>query len=396
MKHFFFFSLVLLLAIPKANAQKNAPPSVTFDVCDVQQKPTVFPLTPYKSAVDQMCSTGVEAWSSGTDSVIYSDINPFVATVREAYLNHRPLVLTPDMIWLLIAQGFAIHVDQNSDSLRKMFVDFDGKKVLKVERDEFVKGSPMNDWQGVFPEFTKQIGENTGQQLLNTTLADFTTTTPTTKAACEVTLMDAMSSYFIYAVYTIGCGIPKITLEGTTADWERLRTKALELRKYKLEWWIDELKPALDEFVDASKGEVNRDFWSKIYDVNYRQIGGGCGGPTTVTEVTGWILKFFPYQSSGEKFVKRSVLTTPLDPHDFTKGLAKADFYWYYAPDGESPIVYQMEFIAGFMGTKLDRKTGALSPEIGWAIRDSGKEGIKDDDKKYEKDIMTPPANGGR
>mgnify|MGYP007000186085 len=31
-----------------------------------------------------------------------------------------------------------------------------------------------------------------------------------------------------------------------------------------------------------------------------------------------------------------------------------------------------------------------LRPEIGWAIRDTGKQGIKDDDANYKDEILNP------
>jgi hypothetical protein len=389
MKHVLFFSLTFFLLLGKTNAQTKAKASVTFDVCDLQPVKNHFPLVPYKSSVDEMCGSGVEAWSKNVDSLVHGDMNPLVACVRDAYLNHRTLILSPDMIWLMISQGFAIHVDQNSDSLRHYFVDFTGKKVLSVERDEFLKGSPDNDWQGVFPEFTKQIGDYTGQELLNTTLVNYSTTGPAEKAAFEVTLMDAMSSYFIYRVVTITCGIPKITLEGTSQDWETLRTKALALKKYDLGWWIDSLKPVLDQFVDASKGKVDKDFWAKIYNYKTTVSGGGCGGPTTRTDISGWITKFFPYSKYGDNYYKRKNISETMEPEYFPSGLSKADFYWLYIVPPINAL-YQMEFIAGFTGYTVN-KSGALRPEIGWAIRDTGKEGVKDEDKKYEKEITTPP-----
>ena len=41
----------------------------------------------------------------------------------------------------------------NHDKLRASFVNFDDKKKLTVQRDEFVKGG-QNDWPSVFSEFS--------------------------------------------------------------------------------------------------------------------------------------------------------------------------------------------------------------------------------------------------
>jgi len=58
----------------------------------------------------EACSTDPSKLISGLPRQIK---NGFVAAVHVAYVNHLPLVLSPDMIWLLIAQAFAIHVDLN-------------------------------------------------------------------------------------------------------------------------------------------------------------------------------------------------------------------------------------------------------------------------------------------
>ena len=43
------------------------------------------------------------------------------------------------------------------EELRSQFVNFDGKKVLGVSVDHFVKGDPKNNWPEVFPQLSKQI-----------------------------------------------------------------------------------------------------------------------------------------------------------------------------------------------------------------------------------------------
>ena len=62
--------------------------------------------------------------------------NEFVQSIHMAYQYHHPLALSPDIIWLAIMQGFAIHVKENSEQLRKQIVDFDGKKEITVVLEE--------------------------------------------------------------------------------------------------------------------------------------------------------------------------------------------------------------------------------------------------------------------
>lgn len=366
----------LLLLIPAALQAQTKP--VTLKICELPAVKYNLPEVDYLKAFEARCDTGIEAWSAKDHKLLKPNYHPFIEAVHNAYALHRPLVISPDMIWLMIAQGFAKHVDENSEKLRKHFVTFEGKKVLKVRRDGFRKGSPKNDWEGVFPEFTKQISDYTGKDLLNTTLGNFSTTGAAEKAAFEVTLMDAMSSYFIYAVYT-DCGITEVTLEGTTQDWEQILEKTKKLEKYELKWWTDELVPILEKFVEASKGTVDKEFWGDIY----KHHSMGSGNPFN----TGWINKFFPYIVAGDKMVKHENIKNPsLSTDNYPSGMSKADFYWFYFGD-----CFQMEFLAGFVGVNQDPETLSLRPEIGWAIRDTGKKGIKKEDEKYTKDLQTPP-----
>ena len=53
-----------------------------------------------------------------------------------AYRNHRPITISPDIIWLLIAQAFSNHVNANAESLRRKFVNFSGQKELVVKRPD--------------------------------------------------------------------------------------------------------------------------------------------------------------------------------------------------------------------------------------------------------------------
>jgi hypothetical protein len=44
----------------------------------------------------------------------------------------------------------------------------------------------------------------------------------------------------------------------------------------------------------------------------------------------------------------------------------------------------QLKWKLGFVRVKHDKENLELRPEIGWAIRDTGKQGIKDDDANYK------------
>ena len=68
--------------------------------------------------------------------------HPVVAAVHRAFMDHHPLCLSPDMIWLMIIQGVANHINAHAEDLRSRIVSHHSKLIIEVRRDDFVKGSP--------------------------------------------------------------------------------------------------------------------------------------------------------------------------------------------------------------------------------------------------------------
>ncbi|MEI6409880.1 MAG: DUF4419 domain-containing protein [Bacteroidota bacterium] len=441
------------------STQVPAQTSVTFNVCSVPKATELHQTVPYRKA--QEAAVGLEGrnvgawriyvekdssikqedkWSLMNDNRFPKRIiieaaakgsgelvntysaNAVAAAMVTAYAEHRPLVLSPDMIWLLILQGFASHIEADPEKMRPYFVDFQGPKTLEVVR-AWTKGNPDNPWENVFDEFGKKIAKETKGDLAANCLPQFTTTGPIEKAAFDISLMRAMDPFFDYR-FMLMCGIPEITLEGAPADWELLEQHAASLAQYDLAWWIDPLKPVLHEFTQASKGQVDADFWAKM--VKKRFYPAGC---TQDPFLSGWMLNFFPYikekpnpwithpdssqhfetafaayeikaderkaewkkiqqniEKKGKKGKKakeqreqlyslpRIIAPEPesfglktLDVSDLPGSLGKADVIL-----NDNGTMYNMEFLAGFIGIRQNPQTFALRPEISWIILDTG------------------------
>ena len=90
------------------------------------------------------------------------------------------------------------HIDQNSEALRKRFVNHDGKKTLEVLRPEFVKGSKDNEWDGVIEEFVQQIDGNTVKDTVDLLDTAYSNTSAVEQIAGKVAIMDMMKHYFVY------------------------------------------------------------------------------------------------------------------------------------------------------------------------------------------------------
>jgi len=41
--------------------------------------------------------------------------NALITAIHFAHAQHRPLILSPDMVWFTLAQGFALHLHQHPD-----------------------------------------------------------------------------------------------------------------------------------------------------------------------------------------------------------------------------------------------------------------------------------------
>lgn len=293
------------------------------------------------------------------DSLVYFGENTFLATFITAYQDHRPLIISPDMVWLLISQGFARHITFNAEKFRDSIVDFDSTKTLKITDTSIVLGLPETNWEKVFPQFISQINDYTGSELTNMLTADFTTTTATSKIVSQITIMETLKGYFNYEIEGRGCGIPSITIEGTVEDWQKILKKVKYISKFDLTWWTSELEPIINEFINAKSGKFNKEFWMNMVKVRSEGFYGD------ITQITGWIIKFFPYYNSG----KRTDFKPIQDLFDLPSEVVRVPFIFI---DLKSKVRYDMEFLAGFMGSSQNKTDYTLKPEIGWIINFKG------------------------
>src|SRR6476619_3914205 len=91
---------------------------ITFDVSDVEPAQTLLEEISYRKALERRLFGPLEGFSKLADVLVPARIHAFVAAVHAAFNDHRPLILSPDHFWLLISQGFAIHVRENAETLR--------------------------------------------------------------------------------------------------------------------------------------------------------------------------------------------------------------------------------------------------------------------------------------
>lgn len=188
------------------------------------------------------------------DSLVYFGFHPFLQGMYEAYSHHRPFVLSPDMINLLICQAFSKHVNVNSEALRDMFTDSPDKIALNVATNADLLRDSV-DWGAIFSGFSEQIAVYAGSKLVDAMTNDFSTSGLSERIASQITLMDATKPYFDFYVMYAVCGIPEVTLLGTVEDWQKVYDRLAVYDSYGLKWWTRELRPILKKIISTTKGK---------------------------------------------------------------------------------------------------------------------------------------------
>ena len=298
-----------------------------------------------------------KVYSSSFDSSDFTPFGPHSAfyTFIYAYQFHFPIALSPDIIWLLIVQGFSRYVNYNAEELRHYFVNFEGKKELQVQNPPSLPESMTKEqWETVFSSVCNEISKHVGKDLINELTPNFTTTTPTSLTACQLSMMATFKRYFHYRSVLFKCGIPSVYLEGTVEDWQKVKAKVQTLAKYKLPW-ADKLDNIINEFINAKEGKINLSFWKTIVR---EKDSHDCYDPRIYT---GWFAYLFPYDDGGnlyngkisqERKAAKDILSSPLTL-DVNLGPS-----------------YNLNLLSGFVGAKQDPNTFSIKPVIGWIVGD--------------------------
>lgn len=305
-------------------------------------------------------------------------VHGFFSGAIYAFDNHYPFSISPDHIFQLILEGWSRHVEKNAETLRKVFVSHEGKKILKVKADNFVKGSPNNPWHEMFQSFAQQIKDNSNPELYATVNdGKFTTTGPVEIIARNVSLMSLTKHYFDFRMSTC-CGFPEITLEGTRDDWVLLKQKVNTMTKFMTSdfsnKWIPALNSILDKFLDAFDNKIDIVFWGSMVK-QYSTHGSGAD-----TYITGWINVLYPYIGTESRVNEWAFMdwnqqlkfvathggprnTRAPSVSDYSRFFCSAPVEWQYFDK-----TYNMTFKTGIVGSTQSLTTGYVRPQISWAV----------------------------
>ncbi len=339
------------------------PVGITFAVDEVKPATNPLPEVHVHEALRQKLSRLESCHDYHSKIVERRHSHGLLEAVHTAFSEHRPLVLSPDHVWLTISQGVANHMVVLGERLRSRFVSHQGKLDLFFTCEGWVENSPENPWPEAFASWTQQIRDHVGETIHETLICDFNTSGPTERAVSQIVMMDIFKRYFHYRMVGI-CGIPTVTLEGSTDDWQRLRDKLEGLKIFDMDWWLDHIRPICDQLVRASRGDIDLEHWQSIC-----KLQAAYGGDI----INGWVAKLFPYLQAfpggpctrqNNIFETGEGFTTLYAP----PGMSRVPFTWTNGATGSSRL---MEALGGFVGITQDAKTFAVRPKIGWAIREA-------------------------
>jgi hypothetical protein len=340
-------------------------PGITFEVDRVE--PATEPLPECRAHEAAKWTVGNLESCSDYHGTVVKDVHyqALLAAVHTAFSQHRPLTLSPDAVWLTIAQGVAHHMTIHGERLRPRFVSHSGKLDLVFECEGWAEGSPENPWAEAFASWAAQIRDHVGPRVHDLLVCEFGTTGPVERAASHVVMMDVFERYFHYRATCI-CGIPTVTLEGTTEDWRYLAGKVEALRDFDMDWWLPHLRPICEQFIRASCGDVDLAHWRGICKLR-TEYGGDI--------INGWVARLFPYLRSfigGPCNWRNPIFETGEGFQSLRapSGLSRVPFTWRNLATGR---VRRMEAIGGLLGVSQGRETLALRPKVGWAVREAPK-----------------------
>lgn len=327
----------------------------------------------YKQTKSKLVLEATNFTSEFSDSISWTKSTGFVDTVFFSYREHHNIIIRPDDIWTAIVIQFSLYVNANAEELRYFFVNFHEKEKLKVEFVAPVDRIPIDEF---ITKIVDLIAKNVDAGIIQWISPNFTTTTRNDKLAAGVALMATVKSYFDYSMWSVLCGIPRITILGSVDDWKEIRERVEILKEYELNGkdvmakWSHMLGRILNEFVSVKEGNSpDKEFWNQAIRVDYEMVDMICA-QSEETFLNGWITAFTAFDKGGnwqgglysyDNWLRISTdritpgtVSVPIQIHDE-----------YAMPDERN---YNGSIITGHMGYSVKKDRVTIQPMSGWAM----------------------------
>ncbi|MDR3548917.1 MAG: DUF4419 domain-containing protein [Candidatus Pacebacteria bacterium] len=302
---------------------------------------------------DLMVVYSKESCPAAVEFDSYSSTIPFSlpAALLLAYNYHADVLIRPDDVWIMACFNLARHINLNSEKLRHMFVDHEGKKQIKINRPESFADM---DWESVTEDLADAIQKEVKGDLRNTLACNFSTSGPIEYVASLLGLISSMKHFFECCMAG-GCGIRNVYMTGTAADWKKLREKVASLAKFEFEDWVDRMLYIVDNFIATFEGKPDLKFWNYMVD-NVDGINTS-GERTPKSDFSGWLINFYAYDEDKHRVGKMMKVT------DFPRVVLKSRVKVIDLAEGGKE--YKMKFMTGFSG--ISCTNGVFAPQLSYA-----------------------------
>ena len=232
-------------------------------------------------------------WVNTTKEPESSLIEGFI----QAYLNNCSITLNPDIIWLLIMQGFSRYMYLNKRAGNINIInDRKIKKIMITKENFYPLKSKENDWKDVIHNLYIKINSLLLDKGLEKLLPKFSTTDSMSIIACHLFLLFKKNKIISFEKREITKGnISNIILEGYLDDYQSILTKIKYLDKIGLNWWTKELKIILENIIKTKNAKTsnsipNINFWKNMIFCEEKNSNENNSNLSSI----GWLFKFFP------------------------------------------------------------------------------------------------------
>lgn len=291
--------------------------------------------------------------------------------VHKCFADHHALALRPEVFHYMLMATVAQTVKDNPDTYKHLFTRSESKEKthIEVEHNGLVLGGD-SPWHEVFPMFNEAFQKLVpSQELLAAATKEYSLHTDEIMAATMVTFMDAASPFYEYGVTTC-CGIPRILLLGTKADYRALVHTAAQLHVLfaeHLSGYFDRVGQLLMKIASECEAAApDVDFWKSIYKHH-----GGSG----TNRADGWLTHFLHYanvRGVGIRVRSDGHVAHGIEIGEIPSHVSSVDFTWTYYNEK-----YPMHFLGGVLGLGCTTHEGVqyMTPELSYAVTHAAPKG---------------------
>lgn len=170
--------------------------------------------------------------------------DPFFAPFLFAFNKHMNCVLSPEVLWIKVLQGVALHVALNKDAFEGKFF----KQHLNITVPNFAE---LHDQESVNIFLEGVMGEiythAVAKEVITALVKPFSESSAIATSVFQIGVMDVVKNFATFSNAT-ACGIPNIVLLGTPTDWAEFNRRLTVLGdSLHMRWWVDYLIPVINK-----------------------------------------------------------------------------------------------------------------------------------------------------